>query len=185
MRESLLGLLLFFFCKKDCDRRMTTERPCDNYRTINENVHRTLGCLLTTDVMSQTVSSFLFLLKSTNPAPMRLRSPSLKGIQELSNIHSTEFSVHSILSYIAAIQEYQLRLTGSQAELKRKLSETSFDQAHFKYWTKLSEVSYLIIKVKRSQLSSSGDDGQGGSGISTDMKPILGEDFGVKSRLRG
>ena len=34
---------------------------------------------------------------------------------------------------------------GSQAELKRKLSETLFDQAHSKYWTKLDEVSDFIL----------------------------------------
>lgn len=36
-------------------------------------------------------------------------------------------------SSIAAIQEHQLRLTRSQAELKHKLSETSFDQAPIRY----------------------------------------------------
>ena len=36
-------------------------------------------------------------------------------------------------SSIAAIQDHQLRLTRSQAELKRKLSETSFDQAPIQY----------------------------------------------------
>ena len=46
---------------------------------------------------------------------------------------SKSLSNPSRTSSIAAIQEHQLRLTRSQAESKRKLSETSFDQAPVRY----------------------------------------------------
>ncbi|KAM0802259.1 hypothetical protein BDR22DRAFT_887507 [Usnea florida] len=42
-------------------------------------------------------------------------------------------SIHPRNSDTATIQKHQPRLTGSQPELKRKLSETSFDQASIQY----------------------------------------------------